>query len=80
MCHDDDDSEDGEDMMKKLSEQLMSQIPNNMNINESVPEEVYCKALEVLETNPNDADTIDIGEYNIDFYNSFSLFSHSYMY
>ena len=36
---DDDDSEDGGDMMKKLSEQLMSQIPNNMNINESVLEE-----------------------------------------
>lgn len=36
---DDDDSEDGEDMMKKLSEQLMSQMPNNMNINESVLEE-----------------------------------------
>ena len=34
---DDDDSEDGEEMMKKLSEQLMSQMPNN--INESVPEE-----------------------------------------
>ena len=30
----DDDSEDGEDMMKKLSEQLMSQIPNN---DEAVP-------------------------------------------
>ena len=36
---DDDDSEDGGDMMKKLSEQLMSQMPNNMNINESVLEE-----------------------------------------
>ena len=37
---DDDDSEDGEDMMKKLSEQLMTQIPNmNMNINESNQEE-----------------------------------------
>ena len=36
---DDDDSEDGEDMMKKLSEQLMSQMPNNMNTNESVLEE-----------------------------------------
>ena len=36
---DDDDSEDGEDMMKKLTEQLMSQMPNNTNINESVPEE-----------------------------------------
>jgi hypothetical protein len=36
---DDDDSEDGEDMMKKLSEQLMSQMPNNMNINESNQEE-----------------------------------------
>ena len=37
---DDDDSEDGEDMMKKLSEQLMTQIPNmNMNINESNKEE-----------------------------------------
>ena len=35
----DDDSEDGEDMMKKLTEQLMSQMPNNTNINESVPEE-----------------------------------------
>ena len=36
---DDDDSEDGEGMMKKLSEQLMSQMPNNMNINESNQEE-----------------------------------------
>ena len=39
---DDDDSEDGEDMMKKLTEQLMSQMPsntNNTNIEESVPEE-----------------------------------------
>ena len=35
----DDDSEDGEDMMKKLTEQLMSQMPNNTNINESVLEE-----------------------------------------
>ena len=43
------------------------------SFDESVPEEVYCKALEVLETNPNDADTIDIGEYNIDFYNSFDF-------
>lgn len=31
---DDDDSEDGEEMMKKLSEQLMSQMPNN---NQCVP-------------------------------------------
>jgi len=36
---DDDDSEDGEDMMKKLTEQLMSQMPINTNIEESVPEE-----------------------------------------
>ena len=43
------------------------------SFDESVPEEVYCKALEVLETNPNDADTIDIGEYNIEFYNSFDF-------
>ena len=35
---DDDDSEDGGDMMKKLSEQLMSQMPSNMNISESVQE------------------------------------------
>ena len=36
---DDDDSEDGEDMMKKFSEQLMSQMPNNININECNQEE-----------------------------------------
>ena len=36
---DDDDSDDGADMMQKLSEQLMSQMPNNTNMNESIPEE-----------------------------------------
>ena len=36
---DDDDSDDGADMMQKLSEQLMSQMPNNTNINENVHEE-----------------------------------------
>ena len=41
---DDDDSEDGEEMMKKLSEQLMSQIPNNTNesvSDKSVQENIY---------------------------------------
>lgn len=40
---------------------------------DNIPEEVYCKALEVLETNPNDTDAIDVGEYNIEFLNSFDF-------